>query len=206
MSEQDRVTHWQNVYTSKGENEVSWFQDSASPSLELIAATTADRNAALIDIGGGASRLVDGLLDRNFTSVSVLDLSAAALDKAKARLGARSQTVRWIVGDETTWTPERIYDLWHDRAAFHFLTSQTDIAAYLRRMESATQTGSRVIIGTFALDGPEKCSGLVVSRYDAARLAETLGDNFKLVHSQPHEHTTPWGAQQRFQFSTFVRL
>lgn len=206
MSEHSRLAHWQSVYTSKDEKEVSWFQDSPTTSLDLIELTRVDRKAAIIDIGGGASRLVDALVDRGFESITVLDLSAAALDTAKARLGHRGAGIQWIADDATTWQPDRIYELWHDRAAFHFLTSSSDIAAYLERMNAATATGSHIIFGTFAPDGPEKCSGLIVNRYDAARLAEILGDRFQLIDARRHDHTTPWGATQRFQFSTFLRM
>ena len=205
LTDQNRKSHWQNVYTSKGENEVSWFQENPAPSLELIELTGASDKAAIIDVGGGASRLVDVLLDRGFSDLTVLDLSAAALDTAKARLGGRNIQVRWIADDATLWQPDRIYDLWHDRAAFHFLTKPDDIGAYIARMKEATAAGSHVIIGTFALDGPEKCSGLVVSRYDPASLAAILGQSFELIDDRRHEHVTPWGASQRFQFSTFRR-
>lgn len=206
MNRRSREAHWQNVYTSKGENEVSWFQDNPTPSLELIDLTGVSSKAAIIDIGGGASRLVDALVDRGFDSVTVLDLSAAALDAAKARLGERSDRVHWIAADATTWQPDRIYDLWHDRAAFHFLTDSADVSAYVARLKAATAPGSYVIIGTFALDGPEKCSGLVVSRYDSSGLAEILGQSFELIDQRCHDHVTPWGASQRFQFSTFRRM
>lgn len=206
MTGQGRTEHWQNVYTTKSENEVSWFQDSPAPSLELIGLTGAANDVAMIDIGGGASRLVDALLDRDFGSLAVLDLSVAALETAKARLGTRSNRVRWIVADVTQWQPDRIYDLWHDRAAFHFLTDPADIAAYIVRLKTATAPGSHVIIGTFAPDGPEKCSGLVVSRYDSKSLASVLGQSFQLIDTRRHEHITPWGATQRFQFSTFRRM
>lgn len=205
MDDQGHEAHWQNVYTSKGENEVSWFQDSPTPSLELIDLAGVSEKSVIIDIGGGASRLVDALVDRGFEDVTVLDLSAAALETAKARLGGRSHQVRWIADDATLWRPDRIYDLWHDRAAFHFLTKPSDIDAYVARMNAATASGSRVIIGTFALDGPEKCSGLVVSRYNPASLAAILGKSFELVDERRHEHVTPWGASQRFQFSSFRR-
>ena len=206
MEDQNRKAHWQNVYTSKGENEVSWFQDSPTPSLELIDLAGVSDKTAIIDIGGGASRLVDALVDRGFGAITVLDLSAAALDAAKARLSGRSNQVRWIADDATLWQPDRIYDLWHDRASFHFLTDPANIAAYIARMKAATAPGSKVIIGTFALDGPEKCSGLIVSRYNPESLTATLGKSFELIDSRHHEHVTPWGATQRFQFSTFRRI
>lgn len=205
MSDPGRQAHWQAVYTSRGEREVSWYQDDPAPSLDLIVLTGASRGSAIADIGGGASRLVDHLLDRHFERVTVLDLSAAALDAAKARLGERAKKVRWEVADITGWNPPASYDVWHDRAAFHFLTEPADQAAYAERVWRAVKPGGHVIIGTFALDGPEKCSGLPIVRHDAASLAAILGRDFKLIDERRHDHVTPWGAVQRFQFSTFRR-
>jgi SAM-dependent methyltransferase len=205
MHDRDRQSHWQNVYAQKGEREVSWFQESPAPSLELLAQVGADPASGIIDIGGGASRLVDNLVDRGFSDVSVLDLSAAALDAARRRLGSRASDVTWIVADVTAWEPQRSYDIWHDRAAFHFLTDAHDRAAYVARLARALQPGGHAIIGTFALDGPERCSGLPVVRYDAASLAEMLGENFELLDTRRHAHTTPWGSEQLFQFSVFRR-
>ena len=206
MESESRQAHWENVYTSKGENEVSWFQENPAPSLELIAQVGAAPTSAIIDIGGGASRLVDCLTDRGFADVTVLDLSGAALDAAKARLGRRADRVHWVVADATIWEPARTYDIWHDRAAFHFLTEQQDRAAYIARLKRGLKAGGHAIIATFALDGPEKCSGLPVARYDSASLGKTLGPMFQLVHTVRHEHATPWGSQQVFQFSVFRRV
>jgi trans-aconitate methyltransferase len=205
MSDVSRKAHWENVYTTKGEKEVSWYQDSPAPSLELIALTGLPISAEIIDIGGGASRLVDSLVAREFERVTVLDLSKAALDAAKARLAEKAARVRWEVADVTRWEPSRTYDLWHDRAAFHFQTDQADQSAYVDRLKKAVKLGGYVIIGTFALDGPERCSGLPIVRYDAASLSAILGTDFKLVEARRHDHVTPWGAVQRFQFSTFRR-
>lgn len=200
-----RRTHWENVYTTKGENEVSWFQQSPSPSLELIVQAGAVGTSAIIDIGGGASRLVDDLVAQGFVDVTVLDLSAAALAAAQRRLGANAGQVKWIVADATNWEPARAYDIWHDRAAFHFLTDAGDRAGYLARLARGLKIGGHAIIATFALDGPEKCSGLPVARYDSASLGQALGDAFKLVHTLRHEHVTPWDSPQAFQFSVFRR-
>jgi SAM-dependent methyltransferase len=205
MENAGRQAHWQNVYTTKGESEVSWFQQSPAPSLELIVQAGAVSNSAIIDIGGGASRLVDHLVEQGFEDVTVLDLSDAALNAAKARLGARANRVRWLVADATIWEPVKRYDIWHDRAAFHFLTDEKDRAAYIARLGRGLKIGGHAIIATFALDGPEKCSGLPVARYDSASLGQTLGDAFKLVHTQRHEHATPWESRQIFQFSVFRR-
>ena len=175
MRDVGRKAHWENVYTTKGEKEVSWFQENPAPSLELIALAGLSRDASIIDIGGGASRLVDALVDRNVRHITVMDLSAAALDAAKLRLSDRGADVEWVVADVTTWEPSEIYDLWHDRAAFHFLTDQADQSAYVDRLKKAIKPGGYIIIGTFALDGPERCSGLPVVRYDAASLSAILG-------------------------------
>jgi SAM-dependent methyltransferase len=206
METESRQAHWQNVYTSKAENEVSWFQENPAPSLALIAEIGATLSSAIIDIGGGASRLVDQLIERGFRDVTVLDLSRSALETAKARLGERASVAHWVVADVTTWEPSRTYDVWHDRAAFHFLTDARDRVAYIAHLKQALKIGGHAIIATFALDGPEKCSGLPVERYDAARLAQMLGSGFKLLRSQRNEHATPWGSQQRFQFSVFQHV
>jgi trans-aconitate methyltransferase len=201
----DRSTHWDKVYATKGEAEVSWFQDSPAISLEMIRAASADHGAAIIDIGGGASRLVDALLRDDYRNVAVLDLSANALDAAKRRLGAAASTVDWIVADATSWRPAKAYDVWHDRAAFHFLTDSHDRAAYVERLRSAVAPRGHVIIATFAPDGPEKCSGLPVQRHDSASLAAELGPEFEPVETRSETHHTPWNATQAFQFSRFRR-
>ncbi len=205
MQSETRQAHWQSVYTSKGEAGVSWFQENPEPSLELMAEVEARPASAIVDIGGGASRLVDHLIDRGFQDLTVLDLSGAALDAAKARLGRLAASVRWIVADATAWEPPKKYDIWHDRAAFHFLTEQDDRAAYVARLARALTTGGYAIIATFAPDGPEQCSGLPVVRYDADGLGQVLGPAFELVHTRRHAHTTPWGSVQFFQFSVFCR-
>ena len=201
----DRSTHWDKVYATKGETEVSWFQDSPEISLEMIRAARADQGAAIIDIGGGASRLVDALLQDGYRELTVLDLSTNALDAAKRRLGAAASMVDWIVADATTWRPVKAYDVWHDRAAFHFLTDPRDRAAYVERLRSAVALRGHVIIATFAPDGPEKCSGLPVQRHDSASLAAELGPEFELVETRSEMHHTPWNATQAFQFSRFRR-
>jgi SAM-dependent methyltransferase len=203
MSETDRQAHWQNVYTSKDEKAVSWFQDRPAISLAFIAAAKVQPDAAIIDIGGGASRLVDALLDDGYSNVTVLDLSEAALTASRKRIGPRAELVKWVAADVTTWQPSEQYDLWHDRAAFHFLTEEDDRQAYVWRLMTALRNGGQVIIGTFSLDGPQRCSGLPVMRYDAASLAAVLGPRFRLLASRVEEHRTPWGASQIFQFSRF---
>jgi trans-aconitate methyltransferase len=205
MTDASRHDHWENVYAGKGENQVSWFQETPAISLELIELVGAMPGSGIIDIGGGASRLVDCLVSRGYEDVTVLDLSEAALAAARSRVGESAGRVTWVAADVTIWEPSRTYDIWHDRAAFHFLTEREDQAAYIARLRRAVRPGGHAIIGTFAPDGPERCSGLLVSRYDAAALAATLGRGFELIDARRHEHVTPWGATQKFQFSTFRR-
>lgn len=205
MNSLDRQAHWENVYTIKDAEEVSWFEQNPATSLDLIRSTGVNTGASIIDIGGGASRLVDALLDAGFTAVTILDLSEKSLATSKARLDARSAKVQWVGADITTWEPSQTYDVWHDRAAFHFLTEPKDRAAYAEWVLQAVHPGGHVIIGTFAPDGPERCSGLQIVRHDAASLSETLGSEFELIESRRHDHQTPAGATQRFQFSRFRR-
>jgi SAM-dependent methyltransferase len=201
----DRIAHWEGVYSTKGEKEVSWFQEDPAVSIEMIKQTDATRDSAIIDIGGGASRLVDALLGDGYRDITLLDLSAAALEMAKARIGPVSAQVAWIVADVTRWKPARQYQVWHDRAAFHFLAEADDRRAYLTCLRSATAPGAQIIIGTFALDGPEKCSGLPVQRYDSKTLADELGSSFELADTRSENHRTPWNSSQSFQFSRFRR-
>ena len=205
MTAIERQTHWQNIYQTKGERQVSWFQEMPTISLDLIRATGVGPDASIIDIGGGASRLVDGLIAAGFHSLTVLDISEKALATSRERLGPKAANVTWIAADITGWQPGRRYDLWHDRAAFHFLTVPVDRAAYAACVRTAVCPGGHVIIGTFAPDGPERCSGLPVIRHDAGSIAEVLGPSFKLIESRRHDHLTPAGTVQRFQFSRFQR-
>jgi len=201
-----RQSHWQNVYREKGEYQVSWFEETPTVSLALIHAAGAKADSAIIDVGGGASRLVDALIGQRYRDLTVLDVSEIAVAIAKSRLGDRAAAVTWIVADVTHWQPTRRYDLWHDRAAFHFLTEAADRTAYVACLAKALRPGGHAIIGTFAMDGPERCSGLPVVRYDAGRLSAALGSSFVLVDERRHDHRTPWDAVQRFQFSVFRRV
>ena len=205
MQPGERKAHWEAVYEQKGEMEVSWFQESPELSLELIEKLAPAPDAAIIDVGGGASRLVDALVARGYGDVTVLDLSQAALQAAQTRLGARAAKVVWVAADATDWSPQRAYDLWHDRAAFHFLTSAEDRARYVARLTQALKPGGHAIIATFAPDGPERCSGLPIVRYDAAGLSQVLGADFALMDTRAQAHVTPWGSRQKFQFSIFSR-
>lgn len=198
-------SHWEEVYTSKAETAVSWYQSHPVQSLELIASAAPSRDAAIVDIGGGASTLVDDLFTTGYTDLTVLDVAEAALAKSKHRLGGNAAKIRWIMADITQWTPPRAYDVWHDRAVFHFLTEHAQQDAYIAAMTAGTKPGATVIMATFALDGPEKCSGLPVQRYNPAGLADRLGGIFHLVSDAVETHATPWGAEQRFSYAVLKR-
>jgi hypothetical protein len=206
MKHVDPKAHWEGVYGKKAENEVSWFQKEPATSIEFIRHCGGGPDVAIIDIGGGESRLVDRLLDAGYRDVTVLDVSEHALEHTKVRLGARAASVQWIVADITKWTPARKYRLWHDRAVLHFLTEPDEREAYRRALLSAIVPGGCVVISSFAIDGPEKCSGLPVVRYSAETLAAELGPELRLVEQTLDDHRTPGGAVQRFQFSRFTRL
>ncbi|MFZ0147153.1 MAG: class I SAM-dependent methyltransferase [Xanthobacteraceae bacterium] len=206
MSEPARQAHWRKVYKEKGEKQVSWFREKPAISLELIHGIGVKQNSAIIDIGGGASRLVDVLIRDGYRDLTVLDLSDDAVAITRSRLAERAVLVKWIVADMTEWEPSREYDLWHDRAAFHFLTEAADRAAYLDRLTQAIGPRGHAIIGTFAIDGPERCSGLPVMRYDATLLSAALGRAFALIGTRRHDHTTPAGGVQQFLFSVFRRV
>ncbi len=195
--------HWDGVYGARTEAELSWHQDDPAISFALMNKAGLNSATSVIDIGGGTSRIVDRLLAAGLCDVSVLDLSENALLAARQRLGPDSDKVTWITADVTRWRAPRTYDLWHDRAVFHFLTGSEDRAAYLRRLEKSLSPAGHAIIATFALDGPEKCSGLPVVRYSPDTLAATLGEGFERVAHQHHEHRTPWGSPQAFQYSLF---
>lgn len=196
--------HWDDAYVQKGEAGVSWFEETPTVSLDLIKALPEPKDS-LIDVGGGASRLAAHALRLGFGHVAVLDLSAEAIGRSQAAMGSEAGRVEWIVADVTTWKPGRRYDVWHDRAAFHFLTDKADRAAYVEKLDNALADAGHAIIATFALDGPVRCSGLPVQRYSPETLAETLGPRFTLVNSVRNEHQTPWGSTQAFQFSVLER-
>jgi len=201
----DRKQHWERVYSLKSAQEVSWYQAQPNASLEMITRAAAGKTAAVIDIGGGASRLVDCLLEQGCADLTVLDISGKALQQARDRLGPLADRVCWIEADVTAFEPLRTWDVWHDRAAFHFLTDAADRERYLSVLKRALGAGGQVIIAAFAIDGPQKCSGLDVERYDAEKLAETLGPGFLLEESCSEIHVTPAGGEQRFGFHRFRR-
>jgi len=197
-------SHWEHVYATKAADAVSWFQPRAERSLRLIGETGVPRDAAIIDVGGGASRLVDGLLADGYENLTVLDLSVAALEKAKERIGDQAAQVRWIEADITQTTlPEATYDVWHDRAVFHFLTELEQRQAYIQSVLRSVKPGGHVLIATFAEDGPTQCSGLPVRRYRAETLQAELGESFTLIRHEDEDHDTPFGTVQPFVYCHF---
>jgi 2-polyprenyl-3-methyl-5-hydroxy-6-metoxy-1,4-benzoquinol methylase len=197
----DPKSHWEKVYRTKQPNEVSWYRPHLEVSLQLIEDAAPNRDAQIIDVGGGESTLVDDLLTRGYRNIYILDVSLTALDVAKERLGDRAGTVNWLCGDVTTFGFTRHqYDVWHDRAVFHFLTESKERAAYVRQVAHAVKPGGHVIVATFGPDGPTQCSGLNVVRYDPNALHSEFGASFQLVKHLTELHQTPAGAIQQFTY------
>lgn len=197
--------HWDNAYQQHDSTEASWYQDYPQLSLQFIESAGVTAEQTIIDVGGGTSLLVDNLLLKGFEKLSVLDISDAAIEQSRRRLGLNVDQVEWYVADVRSFIPSHRFDLWHDRAVFHFLIDEADRRAYLDVLCSALAPNGHVILATFAPDGPESCSGLPVRCYDADMLAEELGDNFNLIESWPEEHITPCGGVQPFIYSLFAR-
>jgi len=197
--------HWEDTYTARSETAVSWYQPHSTRSLELIDAASPDHKASVIDAGGGASSLIGDLLAQGYADLTVLDISQMALQRAKARLGKSADKVEWIAADLTRWMPGRTWDIWHDRAVFHFLTERAQQDGYIAALTAATRPGATVIMSTFAPDGPEMCSGLRVQRYAPATLADRLGRSFALTGQAGEMHKTPSGAQQHFIYAVLKR-
>ena len=194
--------HWEGVYGTKASTEVSWFRPHLDTSLSLIQRVASDPSAAaIIDVGGGESTLVDDLLSSGYADVTVLDISRVAIEHTGRRLGAAGSLVKWLVGDITEiGLPKQAYDVWHDRAVFHFLTEAEQRLAYVRQVTAAVKPGGHVIIGAFGLEGPSKCSGLEVIRYDAGSLHAEFGGSFRLMESRQELHQTPFGTTQPFLY------
>ena len=203
MNSEDRKRHWDQVYRSKSAVETSWYQEKPATSLAMIRNVEAGFDQGLIDVGGGASLLVDHLLRAGYRDLTVLDLSAASLEQAQRRLGRDAERVRWVVADITEYSPDRRFAVWHDRAAFHFLTDLDDRRRYVETLRSALMPGGQAIIAAFAPDGPERCSGLDIVRYDADALGTVLGRSFRLLEERRERHLTPQGREQRFGFYRF---
>ncbi len=192
-------SHWENVYETKDATQVSWFQQHPELSVQFIKETRVDKTGQIIDVGGGASTLVDDLLANGYENVTVLDISMAALQTAQQRLGSLASRVTWLEADITQVNlPYRFYDVWHDRAVFHFLTDPEDRARYVKAVQHSVKTGGHVIVATFGLEGPLRCSGLEVVRYSPDSLHDEFGNDFELVDSTNELHQTPFGTEQRF--------
>lgn len=206
MKQADRKNHWENIYQTKSLHEVSWYQPTPQTSLDLIAECRLSKDAKIIDIGGGDSFLADHLLDLGYSNLSILDVSEAALDRAKNRLGERSDMVQWIVADASDFVPQQSYDLWHDRAAFHFLTQEEDIDNYLKALSQGLKSGGILILGTFSEKGPKKCSGIDIRQYSAQEMRHLLKERFETIRTLNIDHPTPFDTLQNFTFGTFKKL
>lgn len=200
MKENNKA-HWEQVYQSKEPEQVSWTQNIPQTSLNFIHGFNLAKDASIIDIGGGDSKLVDFLLQEGYQNITVLDISEAALNKAKVRLGAKADNVKWIVSDITEFQPNEHYDLWHDRATFHFLTTPQQISAYLNIAANAVE--QYLVVGTFSENGPEKCSGLPVKQYSETELQKALAKDFQKIKCITEDHPTPFNTLQNFVFCSF---
>lgn len=197
----DAQSHWEKIYMQKARDEVSWYRPHLETSLDLIEKASAGPAASIVDVGAGESTLVDDLLARGYTNISVLDISETAIDANRKRLGNAAARVRWLVADVTRVELEpAAYDVWHDRAVFHFLTAWSERAAYVRQVARAVKKGGHVIVGAFGPEGPTKCSGLEVVRYDAESLQGEFGSRFQLIESSKELHQTPFGTTQQFLY------
>ncbi|MFN5217604.1 MAG: class I SAM-dependent methyltransferase [Sphingomonadales bacterium] len=202
----DRKAHWENIYQTKSLQEVSWYQPVPETSLQFLAENNIPKNAAIIDIGGGDSFLADNLLDLGYTDITVLDISENALNRAKTRLGERASMVKWIVTDVSAFVPDRQYDVWHDRAAFHFLRDSDEINYYVNMLKKYVTKGGFVFIGTFSEQGPTKCSGIEIHQYSEQDLSTLIADKFKKLKCIYTDHLTPFNTIQSFIFCGFKHL
>ena len=199
----NRKKHWETVYETKNPDQVSWTQETPKTSLELIHSFGLNKTAKILDIGGGDSKLVDYLLDEGFENISVLDISAKALEKAKIRLGEKANKVNWIISDITEFEPNITFDVWHDRATFHFLTTTEQIKKYM--ITARKSVSGFLTIGTFSQNGPKKCSGLEIKQYNEEELASELKDGFDKIKCFTEDHLTPFNTTQNFIFCSFKR-
>ena len=199
----DRKKHWETVYETKNPNQVSWTQETPKTSLEIINSFGLKKTAKIIDIGGGDSNLVDYLLDEGFENITVLDISAKSLEKAKSRLGEKANKVNWIISDITDFEPNTTFDVWHDRATFHFLTTTEQIKKYIKTARKSVN--GFLTIGTFSKDGPEKCSNLEIKQYNENELTLELKNGFDKIKCVTEDHLTPFGTKQNFLFCSFKR-
>ncbi|MBP6747524.1 class I SAM-dependent methyltransferase [bacterium] len=193
--------HWEKVYETKAADAVSWYQPHLEKSLQLILSSAPSRTNQIIDVGGGESTLVDDLIEAGYKNISVLDISEKAIDVCRNRLSERSSSVTWLAANILkAELPEKFYDVWHDRAVFHFLTSEAQRLEYVHQVTKAVKTGGHVIVATFGPQGPEKCSGLTTMRYDADALHNEFGTRFRLIESATELHNTPFGTTQQFLY------
>jgi SAM-dependent methyltransferase len=202
----DRKKHWENIYQTKELKDVSWFQLTPETSLEFFKQFNVPTTAKVIDIGGGDSFLVDHLLDLGYQDISVLDISAAAIDKAKQRLGDKAKNVKWIVADAATFKPTEKYDFWHDRAAFHFLTEEREISNYLQTAQENINPTGVLVLGTFSEQGPKKCSGIEIKQYSEKTMTDRLKKFFEKIKCVTVDHKTPFDTIQNFVFCSFRKL
>jgi cyclopropane fatty-acyl-phospholipid synthase-like methyltransferase len=199
----DRKTHWENIYAHKQPAEVSWTEEIPRTSLDFIRSFNCKKDAAIIDVGGGDSKLVDHLLAEGYQNLSVLDISEKALERAKKRLGDQAKKVKWIVSDVNDFTPPTKYDVWHDRAAFHFLTTEGEIDRYVSKLRQAVS--EYLVMGTFSENGPRKCSGVEIKQYSKEQLEGLLQETFEKVKCVNEDHITPFHTKQNFTFCSFRR-
>ncbi len=202
---ESKQKHWETIYSTKQPNEVSWTQDVPQTSLNFVHSFNLPKTAKIIDIGGGDSKLVDFLLNEGFTDITVLDISEHALNRAKQRLGEKADKVKWVVSDITEFKPNTTYDFWHDRAAFHFLTTEKEIEIYLNITRQAIKKNGYLTIGTFSTEGPQKCSGLEIKQYSEETLTAELEKGFEKLKCVTEDHTTPFNTTQNFLFCSFKR-
>ena len=198
--------HWENIYKTKQADEMSWTENLPEISLGMMDTLHLPKTAGIVDIGGGESKLVDCLLDAGYTNITVLDISEESIEKTKKRLGIRAEKIKWITQDITTFLTDELYDCWHDRAAFHFLTSSTDIEQYASLAAAYVKTRGHLIMGTFSERGPKKCSGLPVMQYNPDSLSQVFSNGFQLIRFVFHNHETPSGTKQNFIYCLFRRL
>lgn len=206
MEDFKRKTHWENIYQTKELKDVSWYQPTPETSLDFFRQFHVPTTAKVIDVGGGDSFLVDHLLDLGYQDISVLDISAAAIDRAKQRLGDKAKKVNWIVADITTYKPTQQYDVWHDRAAFHFLTEENEISHYLQAAQESMKAAGILVIGTFSDQGPKKCSGIEIKQYSEATMTDRFQDFFEKIRCVRVDHKTPFDTIQNFVFCSFRKL
>ncbi len=205
MENFDRKKHWETIYQTKELKDVSWYQPTPVSSMEFIQQLDLPKHAAIIDVGGGDGFLVDNVLEQGYTNITVLDISEAALNRAKQRLGNKAEKVKWIVADIADFSPSEKYDLWHDRAAFHFLTNENEIENYTKALNLALNENGFLVIGTFSEQGPKKCSAIEIRQYTESMMSNVFSKNFKKLNCITVDHHTPFDTKQNFLFCSFQK-